>query len=248
MEKIDLQLFATNLGVYPVFDLKFLIGIQGRVSGPADMVIIKEMETFSPSVDGNVEEWTPMDTKGWVRRLMTGKGFAITLNGKRHVGDPGNDYIAALAWKSGSPCSTKSAIEFPNGDKLQFDCVVNVSTPFGGDSTNVSGLEFELQSDGEPVYVAANEILGELTFECSAGTLSGTQIEAVVPVLTAGNSYVYKINGTLPALGEDVTGKGWTAYTLGEDIVVATGNIVALIEVTAANLAQKGGLAAAVVE
>jgi hypothetical protein len=34
---------------------------------------------FSLAVDGNVEEWTPMDTEGWVRRLMTGKGFAISL-------------------------------------------------------------------------------------------------------------------------------------------------------------------------
>jgi hypothetical protein len=139
-------------GVYPVFDLVFKIGINGRASTTEDMVEIKDMETFSPSVDGNVEEWTPMDTEGWVRRLMTGKGFAISLNGKRHIGDPGNDYIAGMAWKSGLDCSSKAEIVFPDGDKLAFDCIVNVSTPFGGDSTNVSGLEFELQSDGKPTY------------------------------------------------------------------------------------------------
>ncbi len=144
---------TTNLGVYPVFDLKFKIGINGRESTEQDMVIIKEMETFSPSIDGNVVDWTPMDTQGWVRRLMTGKSFTITLNGKRHVGDPGNDYVAGLAWKSGLDCSSKAEIEFPNGDKLMFNCVVNVTTPFGGDSTDVSNLEVELQSDGKPVYV-----------------------------------------------------------------------------------------------
>lgn len=144
---------TTNLGVYPVFDLKFKIGINGRESTEQDMVIIKEMETFSPSIDGNVVDWTPMDTQGWVRRLMTGKSFTITLNGKRHVGDPGNDYVAGLAWKSGLDCSSKAEIEFPNGDKLTFNCVVNVPTPFGGDSTDVSNLEVELQSDGKPEYV-----------------------------------------------------------------------------------------------
>ncbi len=148
----------SNLGVYPVFDLGFKIGINGRASSEEDMVIIKDMETFSPSIDGNVEEWTPMDTEGWVRRLMTGKGFAIALNGKRHVGDPGNDYIAETAWKSGLECSSKAAIEFPDGDTLEFDCIVNVTTPFGGDSTNVSGLEFELQSDGKPTYTAFSDI------------------------------------------------------------------------------------------
>lgn len=243
---IDLQLFA-NLGVYPVFDLKFLIGIQGQASTEGDMVVIKDMETFSPTVDGNVEEWTPMDTEGWVRRLMTGKGFAISLNGKRHVGDPGNDYVAKMAWRSGLQCSSIAAIEFPDGDKLTFDCVINVSTPFGGDSTNVSTLEFELQSDGKPVYVPANEALGVLTFECSEGDVSGTKIEAVVPVMDGGNSYMYKINGSLPVRDEDMTGKGWAAYTLGNDIPVTAGNMIALIEVDSGLLAQKGGLAFAVV-
>ena len=144
-----------NLGVYPVFDIDFKIGINGRESTEQDMVVIKEMETFSPSIDGNVEEWTPMDTQGWIRRLMTGKGFSITLSGKRHEGDPGNDYVAGLAWKTGTDCSSKAEIVFPNGDKLAFDCFVNVTTPFGGDSTAVSELEVELQSDGKPEYTPA---------------------------------------------------------------------------------------------
>lgn len=144
-----------NLGVYPVFNIEFKIGINGRESSEQDMVVIKEMETFSPSIDGNVEEWTPMDTQGWIRRLMTGKGFSITLSGKRHEGDPGNDYVAGLAWKTGTDCSSKAEIVFPNGDKLAFDCVVNVTTPFGGDSTAVSELEVELQSDGKPEYTPA---------------------------------------------------------------------------------------------
>ena len=146
---------ATNVGVYPVFNINFKIGTKGRESTEQDMMIIKDMETFSPSIDGSVEEWTPMDTEGWTRRLMTGKGFSISLSGKRHVGDPGNDYVAGLAFKNGMDCSSKAAIEFPNGDTLEFNCVVNVTTPFGGDSTNVSTLEFELQSDGKPNYIPA---------------------------------------------------------------------------------------------
>lgn len=141
-------------GVYPVFDLKFTIGIKGKSSAAADMKVIADMETFSPSIDGKTEEWTPMDTEGWIRRLMTGKSFSISMSGKRSVGDPGNDYVAKLAWKSGLECSSKAAIVFPDGDKLEFNCVVNVGTPFGGDSTGVSSLEFELQSDGKPTYVA----------------------------------------------------------------------------------------------
>lgn len=152
--ELDLQTFATvTSGVFPVFNIEFKVGTKGRTSvDPADFAIIKEMETFQIAIDGNVEEWTPMDTEGWVRRLMTGKSFAITLNGKRFVGDPGNDYVADTAWKSGLECSTKFQVDFPSGAKLTFDCVLNVSEAEGGDSTNVAALSVEVMSDGKPTY------------------------------------------------------------------------------------------------
>ena len=74
-------------GVFPVYNLKFKIGTKGKASAEEDMAIIADMETFSISIDGTVEEWTPMDTAGWARALMTGKKFTIGLNGKRNVGE-----------------------------------------------------------------------------------------------------------------------------------------------------------------
>ena len=145
----------SSLGVFPVYDLKFKIGMNGKSSEDQQMVTIADMESFSPSIDGTVEKWTTMTTAGWARSLMTGKAFSISLKGKRSVGDPGNDYVAGLAWKDGLACSTKAEIEIPDGAKLSFDCVVDVKTPFGGDSTNVSTLEFDLVGDGKPTYTPA---------------------------------------------------------------------------------------------
>lgn len=143
-------------GVYPVYKNVFKIGKLGAASvTPTDFVEIADLETFSPSIDGTVEEWTPMNTEGWARALMTGKKFSLGLSGKRNEGDAGNDYIAGLAWKDGLECSTKAEWTFPSGAKLAFNCVVNVTTPGGGDSTNVDGLEFELIGDGKPVFTPA---------------------------------------------------------------------------------------------
>jgi hypothetical protein len=86
---------------------------------------------------------------------MTGKKLSISLSGKRNEGDSGNDYVAGLAWKDGLDCSTKAEWTFPSGAKLSFNCVVNVTTPGGGDSTNVDGLEFELICDGKPTFTPA---------------------------------------------------------------------------------------------
>ena len=142
-------------GVYPVFENKFKVGKAGRASEDAEMVTVKDLETFSVSIDGNVEEWKPMEEEGWTRRMVTGKALPITLSGKRHVGDPGNDYVADIAWGTGTGCNSKFEWEFPSGAKLSFDCVLNVTNPGSGDSTNVAALEFEVQSDGKPTYTPA---------------------------------------------------------------------------------------------
>lgn len=139
-------------GAFPVYKLKFKIGTKGKASVEQDMVVIDGMESFSISIDGSIEEWTTMTNAGWSNSLMTGKKFSVGLNGKRIVGDPGNDYVAAIAWKDGLDCSTKAQIEFPDGSKLAYDCVINVKNVGGGDSTNVAPLEFEMQGDGRPVY------------------------------------------------------------------------------------------------
>ena len=95
---------------------------------------------------------TAMTEAGWGNALMTGKKFSMDLKGKRCVGDPGNDYVAGTAWKDGLNCSTKGAIEFPDGAKLAFNCVLNVTNVGGGDSNNVAPLEFTITGDGKPTY------------------------------------------------------------------------------------------------
>jgi hypothetical protein len=141
-----------HTGVFPVYNLVFKIGTKGRASTATEMVAIADLETFGLSIDGNVEEWTPMTTMGWKRALMTGKGFSFDMKGKRCVGDAGNDYVAETAWKDGLDCSTKGEVAFPDGSKLVFDCVINVTNPGGGDSTNVAPLEFTMAGDGRPTF------------------------------------------------------------------------------------------------
>lgn len=146
---------AAKTGVYPVFINKFKIGSNGRASEEAEMVTIAELETFEVSIDGNTVEWSPMELEGWLRRMVTGKALTITLSGKRHIGDPGNDYVHDSAWGTGDDCASKFEWEFPSGAKLAFDCVLNVTNPGGGESRDVAGLEFEVLSDGKPTFTPA---------------------------------------------------------------------------------------------
>lgn len=148
---MNLQFFAGATGVTPVYALKFKISTSGR-TGEATAVV-KDAESLSIGIDGNIVEWTPMDQDGWTRRLMTGKSITVSMGGKRNYGDAGNDYVASLAFKNGQDCNSKFAIEFPDGATLSFDCVINV-TSIGGESTDGGALEWEAQSDGAPTYTA----------------------------------------------------------------------------------------------
>lgn len=141
--------------VYPVHTNKFKFGTKGLESEEADMIMPKDLENFSPSIDGNVEEWYAMDAEGWAKAAMTGKKLSFSFKGKRSVGDPGNDYIAGLAWKFGQDVMTKFEWEMVSGAKLEVPVVINVTTPGGGDSTNLDSLEFEVTGYGKPTFTPA---------------------------------------------------------------------------------------------
>ena len=143
-------------GVYPVYENPFKIDVSGGDgSTESNQKTIADMESFSVSIDGNVEEWKPFDQEGWTRRLLTGKSITISLNGKRNVGDDGNDYLAGLALKTGSDATTTLTWNFPSGASLKMKVVVSVTEWESGDSTAVAPLAADLASDGKPTFTPA---------------------------------------------------------------------------------------------
>lgn len=146
---------ASITGVYPVFKNMFKIDTTGGTGETSNLKTIADMESFSVSIDGNVEEWKPFDQEGWVRRLVTGKSLTISVSGKRNIGDAGNDYVAGLALKTGADSHTTVVWTFPSGATLTISCVINVTEWESGDSTAVAPLAFDIMSDGMPTYTPA---------------------------------------------------------------------------------------------
>lgn len=141
-------------GVYPCYENQFLIDkTGGDGTNEENLVPIADMESFSVSIDGNVEEWNPYDAEGWSNRLVTGKSLTISVSGKRNIGDPGNDYIEGIALKIGQGCNTTLVWKFPSGAKLVMPCVINVTEWGAGDSRNVAPLAFDSMSRGKPNFI-----------------------------------------------------------------------------------------------
>lgn len=236
-------------GVFPVFNNVFKINTVGRTSNPGDFAIIKNLESFAISIDGTKEKWTAMDQGGWANQAVTGKSLSFSFKGKRCYGDPGNDFIASTMLQTGQGCQSSMSWTMPNGGNLTVPCVIDLKAPAGGDSDKIDALDFDILSDGLPVYTAPGS-LSALTFTCVAGSTTGkTKVATVAPTLTAGNSYVYKVGATLAniAYGSVLTvGNGWAAYALGSDILASAGQQVVICEVDAGLTALKGGTSVAV--
>ena len=143
---------ATKTGVYPVYENQFQVGATKEA-----LTDIADMESFSVKLDNGVEEWNPLDQKGWVRRLMASKSVTISISGKRNFGDTGNDYVAGLALKNGRDVEGCLQWTFPNGAKFVFEnAVYNKSNWGAGKSTEVIPLEFDVMSNGKPTYTEAS--------------------------------------------------------------------------------------------
>jgi len=143
---------SVSSGVFPVWENQFKID-KSLTSTPS-YVTIADLETFEVAIDNGVEEWHPFESEGWVRRLMTAKSVTITISGKRHIGDTGNDFVAGLTFNNGQSAQAGFQWTFPDGTVVTFgDAVINITNNMGGDSTNVAPLEFEVMSNGKPTVV-----------------------------------------------------------------------------------------------
>lgn len=138
---------VTASGVYPCYENQFKID---------DNKTIADMESFSVSIDNGVEEWTPFEGEGWIRRLMTAKSMTISVSGKRNVGDDGNDLVASLAGKCGRDVEKPFVWNLPDGSSITFaNAVISVTNIGSGDSTAAAPLEFEVMSNGKPTFTDA---------------------------------------------------------------------------------------------
>lgn len=149
--KINLQHFAGERGtVYPVHNNVFKIGATQEAA-----TIIRGLENFSPSIDGQVESWFEMTDEGWQSNAITGKAMSIDFSGKRRYGDEGNDFVAGKMMATGPEAEAAFEWTLPSGAKLSGSVVINVTVPAGGDTTAIDALEFSVLFNGKPTFTPA---------------------------------------------------------------------------------------------
>lgn len=144
---------TAKTGVFPCYENQFKVAAAGSTTVDTT---IANCEEFSVSFDNGVEEWNAFEQEGWKSRLMTAKSVTISVKAKRTLGDAGNDLIAGLTYKNGRECEANFKWLFPDGSTVLFEnAVISVTANGGGSSSSVAPLEFEVMSNGKPVYTPA---------------------------------------------------------------------------------------------
>lgn len=140
-------------GVFPCYENQFKIGTAGDATPDTD---IANCEEFSVSFDNGVEEWHSFGEEGWANRLMTAKSITISVKAKRTIGDAGNDMVESCATANGTAAQKNVLWNLPSGASLLLkNAVINVKNIGAGAATNVAPLEFDVMSNGKPVFTPA---------------------------------------------------------------------------------------------
>ena len=146
---------STTTGVFPCYENQFAVDVS--LTGTPSWKTIADCETFEVSFDNGVEEWTPFESEGWARRLMTAKSVTITVTAKRNIGDDGNNFIAGLAFENGRDAEAGFKWTFKDGTVVTFTgAPISVTALGSGASTAVAPLEFTVMSNGQPTVTVAS--------------------------------------------------------------------------------------------
>lgn len=137
----------------PVYENIFTVGLDGPTSTPERMATIAGCTAFDVNINNTIAEWTPLTAGLFKRRRIIRKSLSVKISAKRVYGDPGNDYIASLAWARGTyRGQTAFSWTFPTGDGIRCKALVDV-TGLGGEATDPDAMEITIYSTGAVTYV-----------------------------------------------------------------------------------------------
>ena len=135
-----------TVGQYAVSECKVEVK-----TGEEEFSTIAVLEELNVSVENNTETWYSINDGGWQNALLTAKALSGSFNGKRTVGDKGNDYIDSLRYNIGKSAEADFKVTFPDESTLEFTAVVGLTDLLGA-ATNVAPLTGDLTGKGKPKF------------------------------------------------------------------------------------------------
>lgn len=181
--------------------------------------------------DGNDETAQDqyLDGDGFKSTDVIGAQFIVSFSGHRVVGNPAQDYIAALKLELGDARKTHLRYTDAAGNVISGSVTLAKIKEGGGDAGAKKTFSFEAHFNGKPSF-AAHTAATALTSTVAAGAAIGTTSFTATPA--GPNTLSYKLGAS--SLGTVYGAQyvaGDIAYTAGTDIVAAAGEYLQMFEI-----------------
>ena len=112
-------------------------------------VMPADMNTMNVEFVTKEIAWNPHDTGGATRRFDVLTEINFTGSGMRNVGDEGNDFIADMAFMSGSDRLGFASAKMPDGKIVKlYDADYEVTNVGTGNAIDGTPLEWKIKSNG----------------------------------------------------------------------------------------------------
>lgn len=204
------------------------------------------IENVSRAMNAVIQQVQYYADRGWGRSRVHGAAPTISLTGQRVVGDVAQDYIFStdVQYAFGSARETNIKVVEPGGREIVQAVTIAEADESAGESANGNAISITLHTNGAPVITESGEVIGILAVVSLAGVAAGSTRLYINPLLTGGNSYVYRTGAyvPLPAYGANLS-SGWTAWNGEDEILATSGNQIVVAEIGATSLAKKAGKA-----
>ncbi len=137
-----------------------MYGIEAEISttGDAEQATFAELsdgiDNLSEALNEVVQQYFFMSGQGFATNEVTGMAPAVTLTGRRIIGDPAQDYIFSKKYALGSERKTKFRLTFLNSENKKeiLECEVTICNmqEWSGATTDHSAISFEIRFNGKP--------------------------------------------------------------------------------------------------
>lgn len=118
------------------------------------------IDNIAEALNETVQQYFFLADNGFARNHVTGMAPAVTVTGKRILGDTAQDYIFDAKYDLDTARQSSVKLTYTNASNklvtIVCDCTIANVQEINGATTDDSSISFELRFDGEPTVTVAS--------------------------------------------------------------------------------------------
>jgi len=180
-----------------------------------------------PANNDSVDQKQYIDGQGFGSSDVIGMQITLAVAGDRFLTDAAQNFIFDNQYEIGCGRKTQCRITEAEGKFKVCGCTIANIVPPSGESANKKAFTFEIHFNGRPTFSPATSAPA-LTSTVADGSVSGSTSFTATP--KSGNTFGYLLTASAPTTPNLLAYVNVYAYTSGDPIAAAVGQILNMVE------------------